>query len=133
MHSYLHWDEYKGDNQLRSGADELWGCDWLLALFKDAVDPVGLGEHGRITDAHTKPQQQPSESAHSHTGLSNHEEGDEVDKKDARQQYIAELSARRPHNGGVVEADEGDDDPGSGQDPEDGQENGDDGPGRAPF
>lgn len=131
--AYLHWDEYKGDNQLRGGADELRRGDRLLALFEDAVDPVGLGEHGRVADAHAEPQQQPAEGAHDHAGLRYHEEGDEVDKEDARQQHVAELSARGPDNGCVIEANKGDDDSSGGQDAQDGQEDGDDGPRRAPL
>lgn len=131
--TYLHWDEYKGDNQLRGGADEFRGCDWLLALFKNTVDPVGLGEHGSIADAHAEPKKQPAEGAHSHTGLSYHEEGDEVDEEDARQQHIAELSTRGTDNGCVIEADKGGNDSGGSQDAQNGQEDRDDGPGRAPL
>ena len=131
--TYLYWDEYEGDNQLRGGADEFRRTDRDLALFEDAVNPVGLGEHGRIADAHAKPQQQPAEGAHGHTGLSYHEEGDEVDEEDACQQHVAELSARGPHNGRVVKAYEGHNASRGGQDAQDGQEDGDDGPGRAPL
>lgn len=131
--AYLHRDEYKGDNQLGGWTDEFGGRDRLLALFEDAVDPVGLGEHGGVADAHPEPQQQPAEGAHGRAGLGYHEEGDEVDEEDACQQHVAELSARGPNDGRVVEADEGDDDPGGGQDAQDGQEDGDDGPGGAPL
>jgi len=130
---YLHRDEHKGDNQLRGGTDELGGRDRDLALLEDAVDAVGLGEHGGVADAHAEPQQQPAEGAHGHAGLGDHEEGDEVDEEDARQQHVAELAAGGPDDGRVVEADEGDDAAAGGQAAQDGQEHGDDGPGRAPL
>lgn len=131
--SYLHWDEDEGDNQLGGGTDEFRGRDRLLALLEDTINAVGLGEHGGVADAHAEPQQQPAEGAHSHAGLSYHEEGDEVDEEDARQQHVAELSAGGPHDGCVVKADEGDDDSSSSQDAQDGDEDRDDGPGRAPL
>ena len=132
-YAYLHGDEYEGDDQLRGGTDEFRGRDRLLALFEDAVDPVGLGEHGGVADAHAEPQQQPAEGAHGYARLGYHEEGNEVDEEDARQQHIAELSARGPNDGRVIEADEGDDASGGGQDAQDGKEDGDDGPRRAPL
>lgn len=133
LSSYLYWDEYKGDDELRSRADEFWGCDRLLALFKDAVNPIGLGEHGCVADAHAQTQQQPAEGTHGYAGLSYHEERDEVDEEDAGQQHITQLSAGRPHYWCVIEADEGDDDSGCGQDAQNGQEDRNDGPGRAPL
>lgn len=131
--AYLHWDEDEGDNQLGGGTNKFRGRDRLLALFENAIDPVGLGEHSRVADAHSESQQQPSEGAHSHARLSYHEEGDEVDEEDTRQQHVAELSARGPNNGRVIEANEGDNDSSGGQDAQDGQEDGDDGPRRAPL
>ena len=131
--TYLHSDEYKGDNQLRAGADEFRGRDGNLALLEDTVDTVGLGEHGGVADAHAEPQQQPAKRTHTCAGFGYHEEGDEVDEEDARQQHVAELSAGGPNDGRVVEADEGDDDSAGGEDAQDGEEHRDDGPWRAPL
>ncbi len=118
--AHLYWDQYEGDHKLRCGADEFWRRDRLLALLEDAVDPVGLCKHGWVRNAHAQPQQQPAESTHHRPRLSDHQEGDEVDEEDSRQEHVAELTARGPHDGGVVEADEGDDDGQGGQDAKNG-------------
>lgn len=133
VHIYLHRDQNEGDDELRGRTDELWRRHRFLALFKDAVDPVGFGQHGGIADAHSEPQKQPAEGANRHAGLGDHEEGDQVNEEDARQQHVAELPAGGSDDRRVVEADESADDARGGQDAQDGQEDGDNGPWRTPL
>ena len=52
--SHLDRNEDEGDNELGGGADEFWRSHRPLALFKDAVDAVGFGQHGGVGDGHTK-------------------------------------------------------------------------------
>lgn len=58
--SHLEGDEDEGDDELRCRADELRRRHRLLALFENAVDAVGFGQHGRVGDAHPEAEQQPA-------------------------------------------------------------------------
>lgn len=123
----------RSDGQLRRWADEPGSRHGLLTLLEYAVNPVGLGQEGRVTDAHPQAQEHPPEGAHRHVGLGDHQERDDVAEEDARQQDVAELPARRPDDGRVVVADERGHDEDGGDDAQHGQEDGDHGPGRVPL
>ena len=121
----LHTDQTGSDGNLGGGTDEARGRHRLLALLEDAVDAVGLGEQRGVADAHAQAQEDPPEGAHGHVGLGDHEEGDDVTQEDPRQQHVAQLSARRPHDGRVVVAHERRHDEDGGDDSKHGQEDGD--------
>lgn len=108
-------------------------CDRFFPLFKDAVYPVGLGEQGGVAETHAQAQENPPEGAHAHVRRGDHQEGDGVAQEDSRQQHVAHLPPGRPHDGRVVVPDESDDDEGRGDDPQHGDEDGDDGPGGVPL
>lgn len=129
----LQRDEAEGDDQLGSRADEPGGTHRLLALLKDAVDAVGLGEQGGIADAHAEPEEDASQGTRAQVGLGDHEEGGGVAEEDARQQDIAQLPPRRLDDGRIVVAHEGDHHKEGGDDAHDGDEDGHHGPGRAPL
>ncbi|XP_034733779.1 metabotropic glutamate receptor 6-like [Etheostoma cragini] len=76
--SHLDGDEDEGDDELRRGADELGRRHRPLALLEDAVDAVGLGQHGGVGDGHAEAEQQAAERARHRTGLRDHQEGDQV-------------------------------------------------------
>lgn len=80
--THLDTDEDEGDDQLGCGADEFGRGHRPLALFKDAVDAVGFGQHGRVGDGHAEAQQEAPECTNYHTWLRNHQEGDQVDQED---------------------------------------------------
>ncbi len=79
---YLDGDEDESNDELGGWADEFWWSHRPLALFKDAVDAVGFGQHGRVSDGHAKAQQEAPECTNYHTWLRNHQEGDQVDQED---------------------------------------------------
>lgn len=129
----LHADQTGGDGDLRGWTDEARGRDRLLALFKDSIDAIGLGEQCGVADAHAQPQEDPPEGTHSYVRLGDHEEGDDVTQKDASQQHVAQLSARCSHNRCVVVAYEGRHDEDGGDNTKHGQEDGDNCPRRVPL
>lgn len=87
----LHGDQTEGNDQLRGGAYEPRGGHRLLPLLEDAMDAVGLGEQGRVAEAHSQTQEHPTKRADAQTGCGDHEEGDGVTQKNARQQHVAHL------------------------------------------
>lgn len=109
------------------------GCDRFLPLFEDSVYPVGLSEQRGVAETHPQSEEDPPERAHAHVRRGDHQEGDGVAQEDPRQQHVAHLPAGRPDDGRVVVADEGDDDEGGGDDPQHGDEDGDDGPRGVPL
>lgn len=129
----LQADEGGGDSDLGGGADETWGGHRLLALLKDPVDAVGLGEQCGVADAHPQAQEDSPEGAHAHIGLGDHQEGDDVAQEYARQQHIAQLAARCPHNRCVVVAYERCHHEDGGDDAQYGEEDGNDCPGGVPL
>lgn len=59
----LHRDQAEGNDQLRCGAYEARGGHRLLPLLEDAMDAVGLGQQGRVAEAHAQPQEHAAEGA----------------------------------------------------------------------
>lgn len=134
---YCHYTHRKPKRAERTG-DRKAACVpgrryGLLPLLEDAVYPVGLGEERCIAEAHAQAQEDPPERAHSHVGRRDHQERDGVAQEDSRQQHVAHLPPRRPHDGRVVVPDEGDDDERGGDDTQHGDEDGHDGPGGVPL
>lgn len=80
--THLDRDEGEGDEKLGGWANEFGWSHWLLALFEDAVDAIGFGQHGRVGDSHAKAQKQATECTNHHTWLRNHQKGDQVDQED---------------------------------------------------
>lgn len=80
--SHLDGDEHKGDDELGGGADELGRGHRPLPLLKDAVDAVGFGQHGGVSDGHAEAQQEAPECTHHHAWLGDHQECDQVDQED---------------------------------------------------
>lgn len=110
------------------------GCRYrLLPLFKDSVYPVGLGEQCGIAETHSQAQENPPERAHSNIRRGNHQECDGVAKEDSRQQHVAHLPPRGANDRRVIVADEGGDDEGGGDDAQNGDEDGQQRPGRVPL
>jgi len=125
----LNGDEREGDDQLGGRGDEARRCHRLLALLEDAVDAVGLGEQRSIAEAHAEAQEDAAEGADDDIRGCDHGEGDDVAQEDTCQKHVAHFPPRGTHDGGVVVADEGDDDKGGGNDAQDRDEDGHQGPG----
>lgn len=52
--THLDRNENEGDEKLGGGTNEFGRGHRPLALFKNAVDAVGFGEHGRVSDGHAE-------------------------------------------------------------------------------
>lgn len=128
---------YRG--QAESVHNDRWassspGCCYrLLPLFKDAVYPVGLGEQRGIAETHPQAQENPPERTHAHVRCRDHQERYGVAQEDSSQQHVAHLPPGRSYDGRVVVPDKSDDDEGGGDDPQHGDEDGEDGPGGVPL
>jgi len=129
----LHRGQGERDGQLGGRGNQLGRAHGHGALLEDAVDAVGFGEQGGVTDAHAQTQEDPPHGADPHIGGGDHEEGGGVTEEDAGQQHVAQLSARRLHDGGVVVADERGHHEHGGHDAGDGDQHGEHGPRRAPL
>lgn len=93
---------------LRGRADEAWPrhARPVFDAAEDAGDPVGLGEEGRVADGEGRAQAQAPQGADGGRGLGQEEERHGVGHEDPRQEDVAQLPARRLHQGRVVVADE---------------------------
>lgn len=121
------------DDELGCRGDEARGADRHLALLKNPVDPICLGEQSRVAYAHAQAQENPSQRAYNHIRGGDHEEGCSVTQENTRQQHVAQLSTWRLNNGCVIVADEGGDHKQRGHDAQDGDEDRDDCPRGAPL
>lgn len=129
----LHGYQAEGDDQLRCRGDEPRSADRHLALLKNPVDPIGLGQQCRIADTHPQAQENPSQGAYEHVRGGDHKEGGSVAQEDAREQDVTQLSTRSLDDGGVVVSYKGSDHKHSGHDSQDSDEKRDDRPRRAPL
>ena len=129
----LHGYQAECDDQLRGWGDEARGTDRHLALLKNPVDPIRLGEQRCVAYAHTQAKENPSQGAYKHIGSGDHEECSRIAQENTRQQHIAQFSARCFNNGRIIIAYKGDDNKQSGHDAEDSNEDRDDCPRGAPL
>ncbi len=95
--------------------------------------PVGLGEQRGIAETHPQAQENPPERTHPDIRRRDHQERYGVAQEDSGQQHVAHLPPGRSYDGRVVVPDESDDDEGGGDDPQHGDEDGEDGPGGVPL